>query len=78
MNFLSAKEIAVKFPESDIKLRNGKIHFEASLDDLSKIHGLRSIDNLYCTLADVNFKWAIIPEGIEAHTPPLRRVAEGL
>ena len=75
---LSAKELAVKFPNSDIKLRNGKLHFTASLSDLPKIHGLRSIDNLYCTIADAKFKWGIIPEGIEAHTPPVRRIAEDI
>ena len=61
-----------------LKLRNGKLHFTASLTDLPKIHGLRSIDNLYCTIADAKFKWGIIPEGIEAHTPPVRRIAEDI
>ena len=74
----SAKELAEKFPSSDIKLRNGKLHFTASLDDLPRVHGLRSIDNLYCTIADVKFKWDIIPEGVPAHTPPLRRIAEDI
>ena len=66
------------FPNSDIKLRNGKLHFTASVDEFPRVHGLRSIDNLYCTIADVKFKWDIIPEGVPAHTPPLRRIAEDI
>jgi len=78
MEELSAKEFAVTFPTSDIKLRNGKLHFTASVDEFPRVHGLRSIDNLYCTIADVKFKWDIIPEGVPAHTPPLRRIAEDI
>ena len=54
---LSAKELEIRF-DSDIKLRAGKVHFEAELCDLKKMHCLRSVDNLSVTLADVEFDWS--------------------
>ena len=54
---LSAKELEIRFP-SDIRLRAGKVHFEAELSDLKKMHCLRSVDNLSVTLADVEFDWS--------------------
>ena len=53
---LSCLELASKFGnESDILLRNGKIHLELGKDKLAKIHKLRSVDNLYLNIADVHF-----------------------
>ena len=53
---LSCLELAAKFGnESDILLRNGKIHFEVGKEKLSEIHKLRSVDNLFLNIADVEF-----------------------
>ena len=53
---LSCLELAAKFGnESDILLRNGKIHFEVGIDKLSEIHKLRSVDNLFLNIADLKF-----------------------
>jgi hypothetical protein len=53
---LSCLELAAKFGnESDILLRNGKIHFEVGKEKLSEIHMLRSVDNLFLNIADVEF-----------------------
>ena len=53
---MSAKELEKKF-EGDIKIRQGKIHFEGSVECFSKMHTLRSVDNLALTIADVEFDW---------------------
>ena len=54
---MSGKELQNRF-SGDIKLRLGKVHFEASIDKLQEVHTLRSIDNLFLTIADVAFNWA--------------------
>jgi len=55
---LSAKELEKKF-SSDIRIRQGKIHFEgnSNLEFLSSIHSLRSVDNLSLTIVDIEFDW---------------------
>ena len=53
---MSAKEIQHRF-SGNILLRQGKLHFEASLDELQNMHTLRSVDNIFITLADVAYDW---------------------
>ena len=59
---MAAKELLNRFP-TDVRLRQGKMHFEATLDDLRNLHTLRSIDNLYITLADMEIDWNEEVEG---------------
>ena len=62
LEVMAAKELLNRFP-TDVRLRQGKMHFEASLEDLRYMHTLRSIDNLYITLADMEIDWNEEVEG---------------